>query len=138
MNFGENLRKLRTEAGLSQKELAEKVGTTPRSILNYEKGARLPKNIEIVHSLAEILGVSAESLMSVGEEFVISAGEQYGFRGKKQAEQVLENAAALFAGGELDEEEMLSFMTRIQTIYLDSKKKAQKYGTGKKNTGGVI
>lgn len=138
MNFGENLRKLRTEAGLSQKELAEKIGTTPRSILNYEKGARLPKNIEIVNSLAEILGVSAESLMSGGEEFVISADEQYGFRGKKQAEQVLENAAALFAGGELDEEEMLSFMTRIQTIYLDSKKKAQKYGAGKKNTGGVI
>ena len=127
MSFGENLRQLRLEAGISQKNLAELAGTTARSILNYEQGARLPKNIEIVNKIAGVLGTTTEKLINGKEEFIIDAKDSYGEKGKRQAEEVLENAAALFAGGELDDDEMLSFMTRIQTIYLDSKKKAKKF-----------
>lgn len=128
MGFGENLKQMRTEMGLSQKKLAELTGTTSRTILNYEQGARLPKNIEIVSKIAYALGTTTEMLINGKEEFVISAGSTYGDKGKREAEAILENAAALFAGGELDDEEMLSFMTRIQTIYLDSKKKAKRFG----------
>ncbi len=131
MSFGENLRLFRKQAGMSQKKLAELTGTTARTILNYEQGARLPKNIEIVNKAAIALGTTTEMLINGREEFVIDAGSTYGKKGKREAEEVLENAAALFAGGELDDDEMLSFMTRIQTIYLDSKKKAKKFSSKK-------
>lgn len=36
-NFSENLKKKRKELGLTQKELAEIVGITPKTIQNYEK-----------------------------------------------------------------------------------------------------
>jgi len=127
MGFGENLKYMRTQMGLSQKKLAELTGTTSRTILNYEQGARLPKNIDIVSKIADVLGTTTEMLINGKEEFVINAGSTYGVKGKREAVEILENAAALFAGGELDDDEMLSFMTRIQTIYLDSKKKAKKF-----------
>lgn len=127
MSFGENLKKMRKDAGLSQKQLGDMIGATSRSILNYEQGARLPKNIEIVNALAKALNTTPEFLVNGKEEFVINAGDEFGVNGKRQAKEILDNAAALFAGGKLDDDEMLSFMTRIQTIYLDSKKKAKKY-----------
>ena len=131
MGFAENLRTMRKKAGMSQKTLAERVGTTPRSILNYEQGSRLPKNIQIVNAIAMALGTTSEVLINGKEEFVINAALSYGGKGKAQAREILNSAEALFAGGELDDEEMLSFMTRIQTIYLDSKNKAKKYSSRK-------
>lgn len=129
MGFGENLRTLRKDAGMSQKRLAELAGTTSRSILNYEQGVRLPKNIQIVNAIASALGTTSEYLINGKEKFVIDAGAEQGDIGKVQAKEILKNAEALFAGGELDEEEMLGFMTRIQIIYLDSKNKAKKYSS---------
>ena len=42
MQFNEKLKKLRTEAKLSQTELAKQVGITERSIYNYEMSGRVP------------------------------------------------------------------------------------------------
>lgn len=39
---GKMIRHLRLKAGLKQKELAEKIGTRPQRISNYERGARYP------------------------------------------------------------------------------------------------
>lgn len=44
MNADE-LRKLRKEAGLTQDQLAEKVGLNRRTIINYEKGENIPDSI---------------------------------------------------------------------------------------------
>ena len=48
MLFGEKLKKLRTDARLSQSELAEKLGVTRRSIIYYESGERYPKSRDII------------------------------------------------------------------------------------------
>ena len=40
MSFGENLKKARLAAGLTQTELAKRTGVTERSIYNYEKNSR--------------------------------------------------------------------------------------------------
>ena len=50
-----------------------------------------------------------------------------GSRGARQAQQILEQAAAMFAGGELTDEDKTAFMDEIQTLYLDSKKRAKKF-----------
>lgn len=53
--------------------------------------------------------------------------EQFGNRGAKQAQQILEQAAAMFAGGELSDEDKTAFMDEIQSLYLDSKRRAKKF-----------
>ncbi|MBR1629529.1 MAG: helix-turn-helix transcriptional regulator [Lachnospiraceae bacterium] len=46
--FGENLRKLREEKGLSQKQLGQQVFVSPSAIANWEIGRRLPDAVMIL------------------------------------------------------------------------------------------
>lgn len=42
--IGEQLRELRKDAGLSQQEVAEKIGVTKMAVSNYEQGIRVPRD----------------------------------------------------------------------------------------------
>ena len=53
---GKNILYYRLLAGMSQKELAEKMELSGMAISNYEKGLRNP-DIETLRKLAEIFGV---------------------------------------------------------------------------------
>lgn len=63
--FGQRFQRLRKEAGLTQEEVAEKVGITPQGVSKWENDLSSP-DINILVKLAEILGVSVEELL--GEE----------------------------------------------------------------------
>ena len=65
--------------------------------------------------------------MSENASFITEASEQFGNRGAKQAQQILEQAAAMFAGGSLSDEDKIAFMDDMQMLYLDSKRRAKKY-----------
>lgn len=53
--FAELLRQMRREAGLSQQQLATKLGTTQSAVARLEGGATQPR-LETVEKLAETLG----------------------------------------------------------------------------------
>jgi transcriptional regulator with XRE-family HTH domain len=61
--IGANLRRIRTEHGLTQLELAERTGTADGTISRLERG-RLDPSASLVEKLAEGLRVSAQDLMS--------------------------------------------------------------------------
>ena len=65
MEFGQILKQLRRERGLSQDELAAKLGTTKQVISRYENGQRVPR-LSVVSEYARKLGVPL-SLLS-GED----------------------------------------------------------------------
>ena len=121
MNFTEKLQKLRKEKGLTQSELAEQVGVSCRSIQNYELGARYPKR-DILDKLCKTLGTRIEYLVSSDDFFGIVQAED-GARGVASAQQLLECAGALFAGGEMSEEDKDKVMLALQNIYWKSKEK---------------
>ena len=60
--FGQNLRALRTERGLSQEELAAQLGTTKQVVSRYENGQRTPK-VTVVEAFARRLGVPLAALL---------------------------------------------------------------------------
>ena len=60
MKFGEKLRKLREESGLSQEGLARKGGFSISNVRNYEQGRGLP-SFPIVVKLAAALGVDCSA-----------------------------------------------------------------------------
>lgn len=62
MNFGDKLKELRKEKGLSQKELAEKLNVTQRTISYYENSVTAPSNAEIVAKIADALNVRLDEL----------------------------------------------------------------------------
>lgn len=57
------LKKLREERGLSQKEIAKKIGVSRETISAYETGRAKP-SLDVALKLAKILKVSVEELFN--------------------------------------------------------------------------
>jgi transcriptional regulator with XRE-family HTH domain len=58
VSFGGLLRKLRTEAGLTQEELAAAAGLSARSVSDLERGINLTARKETARVLADVLHLS--------------------------------------------------------------------------------
>lgn len=127
MKFGEKLRDLRQENGLTQAELAEKAGISLRTISYYESGTTYPKNRNVYKTLADILDIDVNYLRNEGDEFITMASENYGYRGAKQAEKLVAEIGGLFAGGELTETDKDAVMQALQQAYWDAKEENKKY-----------
>lgn len=63
MQFNERLKKLRTEKGVSQAELAEKIFVSRSAVAKWENGLGLPSEASLT-MLAEYFAVSKEELLS--------------------------------------------------------------------------
>ncbi len=57
-NFGGLLRQLRADAGLTQEELAEAAGLSPRSVSDLERGINLSARKDTARLLADALGLA--------------------------------------------------------------------------------
>ena len=62
LTIGQSIQKKRKSLGMTQKELAEKVGVATITIQQYERNVREPK-FEIVKRIAKALGVSQFDLL---------------------------------------------------------------------------
>ena len=71
MTFGEIIKKLRTDKGLTQDELAEKIYVTRTAISKWESGRGFP-NIESLKAISKYFSVSLDELLS-GEEILAIA-----------------------------------------------------------------
>lgn len=127
MEFSEKIRNARTAKGWTQKELAQAAGLTLRTIQNYELGARLPKKRDTYLALAKALDINEDVLLDDNASFVLRANERYGSRGARQAWDMVADIAAMWSGGEMDEEDMDSIMQAMQEAYWEAKKNNRKY-----------
>lgn len=127
MTFGEKVRNERNRLGLSQDELAEKIGVTRRVISSYENDSSRPRGTERYNKLADALGLNINYLLSEDEAFIANVEDNYGRRGAKQAKELLAEVTGLFAGGEMADEDMREMVDAIQEAYLIAKKKNKKY-----------
>lgn len=141
MTFGEKLRQARLTLNLSQKELSEKTGISERSLYTYEQTGVFPRSGNI-RKLADALNVSAGYLLSEEETntqknidmdlFMSNIKNEYGYKGAREATEILSRASALFAGGELDDEAKDVFFQAIMEVYLESKEEARSKFSPKK------
>lgn len=134
MKFGDKIKNLRLEKKLSQQALGEMIGKSKRTIINYESGVSYPQDHDVYARLAKALGCDENYIKTEDEEFITNASAQYGTRGASQAQQILQQTAAMFAGGELTDEDKLAFMHEIQSLYFDSKDRAKKFTPKKYQT----
>ena len=65
MQTGDLIKKARINAGITQAELAERLGITPQAVSQYERGIKNPK-LETVRKIAEALGVLVPDLYPEG------------------------------------------------------------------------
>lgn len=75
MNFGLRIKHLRLEKGLTQEELAGKLGLKKSTISLYESNSRQP-DYETLIKLADVFGVTIDGLFGRGDLFPLTKEEK--------------------------------------------------------------
>jgi len=132
MTFADKIKKERAKLQMTQADFAKHIGVSHRSLQNYELGINHPRSREAYQKIATALGLDVNYLLTENEEFVLGIAEQYGSRGAQGATKVLSDVKALFAGGEMAEEDMDVFMKAVQDAYWEVKKINKEKYTPKK------
>lgn len=141
MTFGEKLKTIRLSLNMSQSDLSAKTGISERSLYAYEQTDVLPRSNNL-RKLADALNVSVSYLLAEEEPnqnknvcydlFIANSKHRYGYKGAREASDLISRASALFAGGELDEEAKELFFQSLMEVYLDSKQEARNKFSPKK------
>lgn len=66
MSFSENIKKIREGKGLSQKALADKMGTSQSLIAAFENGTKVP-SVRVVAEMAKTLNVTTDEIIFCGK-----------------------------------------------------------------------
>ena len=132
MAFADIMKKERAKLQMTQADFAKYIGVSHRSLQNYELGLNHPRSRDAYQKIADALNLDVNYLLTENEEFVLGIAEQYGSRGAQGATKVLSDVKALFAGGEMAEEDMDVFMKAVQDAYWKVKKINKEKYTPKK------
>lgn len=131
MVFKERLKEKRTEANLTQVELAEKAGVTARTIQNYELGSRKPSNMVTIQKIADALNTTTEYLLGSSGTYVVEAHEKGGAKAAKDTakdiEELVSEVTGMFAGGELSEDAIEGAYKALTDAYWIAKENNKKY-----------
>lgn len=114
MTIGENIKKYRKINNITQKDLAEKLNVTIRTIQNYESNNREPK-IDTLKSIANILNISLNELLydkNIEEDIVINTNKKYY---EKLSNQELIN---LIDCGDINKKKLEEILKKEKDIFL--------------------
>lgn len=122
-SFANTLKKIRTEKGLSQKALADKMFVTQSTVARWESGTRLPDAV-MTNRLATILGVDVSLLFTAAESeespnvILVDDMKLILSDGLPVLEEVLPNANVI---GFTDAEEAIEYAknNRVSLAFLD-------------------
>jgi transcriptional regulator with XRE-family HTH domain len=127
MKFGQKLRVLREEKGLSQAELAEKIGVSSKTISRYESGESNPRYPKIYDDIAEALKIDKLELLSDKDAFVLSIKEKFGSYDANYASDLVNGMVGLMAGGDISDDDKRVILETLQEAFIISKKENRKY-----------
>lgn len=77
MNIGENIKRIRINNQLTQEEFSDLIGISRHSLLNYEKGNRIP-SMEVIMKISKIFNVDISQLSTTemtGDSYCITNDE---------------------------------------------------------------
>lgn len=127
MIFKERLKEKRSEANLTQAELAKIAGVSTRTIQNYELGSRKPYQIEVVQKIADALNTTTEYLLGSSGVMVAEAHKRGGAKAARDIDELVSEVTGMFAGGSLSEEAIEGAMKALNDAYWIAKEKNKKY-----------
>lgn len=127
--FAEKLKQVRIGCHLTQEQIAEIIGVTRKTINLYESGSRVPKQEKVYERLADYFKTTTDFWKyDRKDDFESTATIAYGADGKQQAQKLLADAAGLFAGGALSDEDKEAVFNSLQQVYWEIKMEKAKNG----------
>lgn len=138
MTFSDKIKRARDVANLTQQELADSIGVSKRTIASYESQGAVPRR-STLSKLARALKVSVKYLSDDActdpltdiehDDYVAEARALYGEKGARDMEGLLAANTALFAGGELSQEQKDAFFEAVTKAYFACRDTAkEKFG----------
>ena len=122
MTFGEKVKALREEQGWTQKELAEHLHVSTRTVVSYERGQSYPKQRRTYTTLAALFSVDVNYLYTEHEEDSAFPEERTGAEREDDMSRLIRQARAMFSGGTLSEEDKDAVMRALQEAYWEARK----------------
>ena len=125
--FGAKLTELRKKAGMTRAELGEICGVAPTTMINYERGLRIPYADTAV-KLADYFHISIHDLLCVADpesemlaaELADSSSSSMSARAKARAQKNIRDAEAVLGAGGLSPEDRKGYILTMQRIMLDA------------------
>ena len=129
--FGQRLTELRKKADMTRAELGEICGVAPSTIVNYERGTRIPYADTAVKmaqyfklSVPELLGMDNPEAEMLAAELIDTTGAAMSTRAKARAQQSIREAQAILGAGGLSKEDRLGYIFTMQRMMLDASEEA--------------
>ena len=116
MKFGEKLRRARTDAKLTQAELAKRLGLAKRTVEGYEAGSFYPRDRSVYDRLEQVFGVDKNW-------FLTEESEEDKKSASFKVEEVLATVRALYAGGELSNDDKDALARALMDAYFIAREK---------------
>lgn len=98
MNFGEKLKKYRSENKITRENFAKQIEISPKTLYFYETGQRFPKSMETYEKIAKVMQCDYNYLLENDDIFVSEVANKYGQGEARKAQALTEGLVALFAG----------------------------------------
>lgn len=137
---GEKIKDRRITMNMTQKDLADCVGTTVRTISSYEAAGSKPRGLNL-RKLCTVLNVSESYLLNDEIEdptygieeapYIESARTTYGKKGAMDVEKLLTQTKAMFAGGDVPEEDKELFFQAVTEAYFANRQRTSEKFTRK-------
>lgn len=127
-NVGQRIRELRKKNGLSQLELANKLGVAITTLKNWEYGHHNPK-AAVIKKCAEVFGVDEKYLLyGATNDYIAPAASQTSVvlhlsnnPECMRASELTKELAGLFAGGEISGYDKDVLMLTLERAFLNGK-----------------
>lgn len=114
MDFGKKVKRLREDMGLTQTELAAKLGVSLKTISRYEVNGMRPRNREMYNELANLFKVDASYLLVDENDYKVPLEDQ-------NIDMLVNSMLGLFAGGTLKDRDKKAVVEAITEAYYKSK-----------------
>lgn len=112
--IGKRIKLLRTEKEVTQKELADFLGLTPKMISFYEKGERFPPH-DIISKLSDYFNITTDYLLCKTDKKNSLDETEEEKDIEKAIDELLQQDGLMLCGDELDDEALLLLRDSIRT-----------------------
>ncbi len=119
MKFGEKLRLARTNAHMTQAELANTLGLAKRTVEGYESCSFYPRKRATYDKLADLFGVERNWFLTESDDDKEQTAQS-------DMEQMVASVSALYSGGRLSEEDKDALARALMDAYWIAKGKQSK------------
>lgn len=131
MSISKNIKKLRLEHNLSQKEFAKIAGVSDKAVSTWENGTKEPR-MGTIQKIADFFGIKKSDIIEDNDDNLPELTEKDEREIESDLEDMMNSMASAACEGDDDFEDVEAFKSAIKVAMVQAKRIAKKKYTPKK------